>query len=358
MISPTPDASPVSRVRAPSAIRTLLLALLLLSGLTFAIIAQAEKPTGPRMATAASTFLQSLPADKRTQAQYPFESAERTAWHFVPLQDKNRNSTRKGVKLQDMSDAQRAAALELLKTGLSPRGYTQATGIMQLETILAELEPNGANVRNPNWYFVTIFGEPSNTGRWGWRVEGHHCSINLTIDKGVVVGSSPIVFATNPATIKEGPKKGTRVLGDTEDAYAAVRGSLTPEQDKLARQSKPFAEIAATTRAAVNEPVGVPAGQLSDAQKEKLRGLVDVYLQRLPAEVAALEWQRIKAAGEGAIHFAYSHEAEKPGQPFTYRVQGPTFVIEFLNVQADAAKNPANHFHTGWRRLPKDFALE
>ena len=61
--------------------------------------------------------------------------------------------------------------------------------------------------------------------------------------------------------------------------------------------------------------------------------------------------------GEDKVHFAYCVEADKPGKPYSYRVQGPTFVVEFLNVQADSAKNPANHIHSAWRRLPVDFGL-
>ena len=65
---------------------------------------------------------------------------------------------------------------------------------------------------------------------------------------------------------------------------------------------------------------------------------------------------RVKAAGLDKVHFAYAGE-DKPGKPHTYRVQGPTFVIEFLNVQEDSAGNPANHIHSAWRNLAGDFGL-
>ena len=325
--------------------------------ISVAMLAQSDAPAGPRMATAAQKFLGSLPAELRAKATYDYDSPERLSWHFVPQQDKDRNPTRKGVKLQDMTDAQKAAALALLRTGLSAKGFEQASGIMKLEEILADLEKGGTNVRNPNWYFVTVFGEPSNTGRWGWRVEGHHLSVNLTLDKGVVVGTSPIVFASNPADVKDGPKKGTRVLADTEDRAADLLALFDEEQRKVVYQAKQFAEIVAKPAAAVGEPVGLPAAKMTAPQKAALVKLIEVYANRLPAEVAAGELKRLRDAGEDQIYFAYCVEESKPGKPHSYRVQGPTFAIEFLNVQADSAKNPANHIHSGWRKLPKDFGL-
>jgi hypothetical protein len=326
-------------------------------GLTL-LIAQPAPTPGAKMANVANTFLTSLTPELKQKAAYPFDSPERLNWHFVPLQDQDRRPTRKGVSLEEMNDAQKMAALDLLRAGLSAKGYEQATTIMSLESILADLEKNGAMVRNPNWYFVTIFGEPSNTGRWGWRVEGHHLSVNITLDRGVVQSPTPLVFAANPAEIKDGPKKGLRTLPETEDPVKELIASLNPEQQKLARQPKQFPEIAATPKPTVGPPLGLPAEKMTAAQQKILLKLMEGYTSRLPAEVAAQEMKRATEAGLEKVHFAYCIEEDKPGKPYTYRVQGPTFVIEFLNVQADSARNPANHIHSAWRRLPADFGLE
>jgi hypothetical protein len=165
------------------------------------LVAQSARPAGPRMAEAAAAFLGSLPADLKGKATFPFDDRERTRWFFTPQQDtKQKKPLRKGVRLEELNDAQKAAALALLRTGLSAKGYEQAATIMSLESLLAELEgPKGANVRNPGWYFVSVFGEPTNTGKWGWRIEGHHLSVNFTLDRGEVVAVSPVVLAANPA---------------------------------------------------------------------------------------------------------------------------------------------------------------
>jgi hypothetical protein len=322
-----------------------------------AIVAQSAKSPSAAMADAANEFLASLSVDHRAKAAFAYDSEERTKWHFVPLQDAQKNPTRKGVRMEELTAAQKAAALKLLKAGLSATGYDQAVQIMGNEKLLAELEPNGTNVRNPEWYFVSVFGQPSSTGTWGWRIEGHHLSVNLTIERGQIVSTGPTVFATNPATVKDGAKKGLRILGETETAAQALIASLDPDQAKAARQAKQFPEIDVKTRASVGEPVGIVYAKLSDNQKAMLRKLVGVYAGRMPGETAEAELKKIADAGWDQVRFAYCIEDNKPGQPYTYRVHGPTFVVEFLNVQGDAARNPANHIHSGWRKLPADFGL-
>jgi len=326
--------------------------LLTVSG--FALIARNNAPAGVRMAEAAKKLLDQLSPEQRKKATYTFEDAERINWHFVPRQDKDKKFTRNGVRVEEMTEEQTKAMLELLQTGTSESGYTQATTIMGLESILKELEKNGAMVRNPGWYFVTIFGTPGNTGSWGWRVEGHHMSLNFRIDNGVVTATTPFFFGANPAELKSGPKKGQRTLSDVEDLAINLFKSLDESQKKIAFQDKQFADVQEIPVAKVGEPVGIPASKLTDAQKVTLRKLIESYANRLPGDLAELELNRVQEAGIDKVTFGYAGGTE-PGQPHTYRVHGPTFVIEFLNVQADASGNIANHIHSSWRNLSGDF---
>ncbi len=116
-----------------------------------------------------------------------------------------------------MTAEQKQAALSLLKAGTSQAGNVKATTIMSLEGILRAQEKKGAMVRNPEWYFFTIFGTPGSTGSWGWRVEGHHLSLNFTMDGKQVVAATPAFFGANPAEVKDGPRKGLRILAPAED---------------------------------------------------------------------------------------------------------------------------------------------
>jgi hypothetical protein len=337
--------------------RILLALALLLAVAGVAYVSQGTETPASQMADTANKLLASLTPEQKKKIQIDFDSAERTNWQFIPLQDKNKKPTRKGLPLQDMNAEQKKLALALVAAGLSDDGNKKAVTIMSLEAILKEQEKNGANVRDPEWYFVSIFGTPGKTGKWGWRIEGHHLSVNFTLADNVVVSATPTFFGANPSTVKDGPKKGERILPEAEDYARELFKSLSDDQRKVALHDKKFDEPkAGSPKSGVGAPVGVPATKLTDKQREVLMKLIRSYADRLRPEVAAAELKALEAAGTDKIHFAYWGSTE-PGQGYTYRVQGPSFVIEFLNVQADSAGNAANHIHSCWRKPDGDFGL-
>src|SRR5688572_25465110 len=175
------------------------------------------------MTRAASALLSSLDAEQRKVAVFTFADAERENWHFVPRD-------RRGLPLKDMTPAQRELAHTLLASALSERGHTTARHIISLETVLAEIENDPAR-RDPEKYFFSIFGAPG-PDPWGWRCEGHHLAINLTVAGGNVVIATPHFFGANPAEVRSGQRKGFRALGSDEDLGRAFVQSLRPEQRK------------------------------------------------------------------------------------------------------------------------------
>jgi hypothetical protein len=337
----------------------LLLAIVLTAGLAgVAYVGQQAEPAGPKMIHAAGKFLDTLTPDQKAKATYAFDDKERLRWFFTPQQNKAKAYTRKGLPLEEMTDEQKRAALALVQAGTSPEGHKKATTIMSLEAILRELEQGGAMVRNPGWYFFTVFGKPSDSGKWGWRVEGHHLSLNFVVDGGKVVSATPAFFGANPATVKDGPRKGLRTLAEAEDLAWDLFKSLDAEQQKAAHQGdKQFPEVAEGTPAPkVGEPKGLAAARMNEKQRGILLRLLQGYANRMPPDIAEAEMTGVREAGMDKVHFAYAGGLEQ-GQPHTYRVQGPTFVVEFLNIQPDSAKNPANHIHSSWRSLQGDFGL-
>jgi hypothetical protein len=338
----------------------MLLALALAASVAgFAHVAQRAEPPGAKMVAAAEAWLQSLTADQKAKATFSFDDKERTNWHFVPRQDKNRKPTRKGLPLEEMTGPQKKAAEALVRAGTSPSGGEKALTVMSLEAILHDLEKpkGGSMVRDPQWYFFAVFGTPSKTGKWGWRVEGHHLSLNFVVDGAEVTSATPAFFGANPATVMDGPRKGLRTLPEAEDLARKLFKALDADQKKIAYRAKPFREIEQENlKPTVGQPEGIAAAKLTEAQRGILWDLVQAYADRMPAEVAQAELKRVREAGVAKIHFAYTGGAE-PGQGHTYRVQGPTFIIEFLNMQSDSAGNPANHIHSVWRRIHGDFGL-
>ncbi len=341
-------------------LRRWLCVMLLLAGFVgVAYVGQEKDTPGAKMARAGEAFLATLTPEQKAKATFAFDDQERFNWHFVPLQDENKKATRKGLSLEEMTADQKKAAKALLEAGTSREGYTKATTIMSLEALLHELEKGGRTVRNPDWYFFSIFGAPANKGKWGWRVEGHHLSINITLEDGNVVSSTPAFFGANPAMVKAGDKKGLRTLPEAEDLARELFQSLTDEQKKVAVQPKQFPEIKAKNKAPeVAAPVGLPAEKMDEKQRAILVKLLRGYTERMPPEVAQREMKQVIDAGLEKVHFAIAFGKNlDEGEPKTYRIQGPTFLVEFLNMQPDGAGNPANHIHSCWRSLKNDFGL-
>jgi hypothetical protein len=338
--------------------KRMLLAGAVLAGLAVVgAVSKEGEAAGERMVAAAEKLLDSLNPEQKAKAVLAFDDKERWNWNFVPLQEKKK-PLRKGLRMDQMSDEQRKTTLDLLRAGTSRSGYDKATTIMSLESILHDLEKNGANVRDPSWYFVTLFGTPAKADRWGWRIEGHHLSLNFVVDKGKVAAATPAFFGANPARVTAGDKKGLRTLAEAEDLAQELFKSLDKEQQEAALQAKNFDEIEQGKPApTVGKPVGLAAAKMTQKQRDVLRRLIAAYAERMPPEVAAAEMDEVNRAGLDAVHFAFAQDRDKAGRPWTYRVQGPTFVIEFLDVQPDSAGNPANHIHSAWRSMTGDFGI-
>jgi uncharacterized protein DUF3500 len=340
------------------------LALGLGAALAVGSLVAAERSSSS-MASAASKFLSSLTPEQRKQAVFAFESDERLHWHFIPTGPAPM-FPRNGLTIKDMTDAQRKAAHDLLKTGLSQRGYLTASSIMDLETVLGALEKaqrdaaaaparNAPIVRDPERYFFSIFGTPSEKNTWGWRVEGHHVSLQFTVVNGTLVAGAPAFFGSNPAEVREGPKKGLRILGAEEDAARALVDSLDADQ----RAKGVIDTTAPNDMLTMNQndikplsPVGIVAAGLKPNQRELLMKLIEVYTGYMAADIAADRTAKLKKAGVDNIGFAWAGPLQR-GQKHYYRVQGPTFLIEYDNTQ-----NDGNHIHSVWRDFNGDFGRD
>ncbi len=324
---------------------------LLLGGAGVAVQAQRGRPEA-RMAEAAKAFLASLDEPRKAKAIFTFGSDERLNWHFIPKE-------RKGLPLKEMTEPQRETALRLLRSSMSQTGDQKAASIRSLEIILRSVEMGKGPVRDPEQYFFSVFGEPSETGTWGWRYEGHHCAQNWTIVNGKGVASSPQFFGTNPAEVRVevpgAPPKGTRVLVAEEDVARELVTSLSEEQRKeavLSPTAPPDIFSGASRKAMAQEDRGIAQPKLSEAQQATLQKLIDVYVNTMPRGLANQRLTKLKQAGIEKVKFAWLGGLQK-GEGHYYRVQGPTFLIEYDNTQ-----NNNNHVHAVWRDFKGDFGMD
>ncbi|MBN8249747.1 MAG: DUF3500 domain-containing protein [Verrucomicrobia bacterium] len=304
---------------------------------------------GDDMAGAANAFVAALTPEQKTKASFAFDAAERENWHFIP---KDRN----GLPLKEMTPAQRHLAYGLLSSGLSPRGYGKVATIMSLEQILQDMEgPNRRFPRDPELYYVSVFGTPGPKGFWGWRVEGHHLSVNFTLSDGVPVAGTPSFLGTNPGEVRTGARAGLRVLGAEEDLARSLVTSLNESQRAKAVVSGKAPDDILTVAQAVADigaAQGLKQADMTPAQQDLLRQILEEYVGRLRGDVAAADLAQIRAKGFDTVVFAWAGGLER-GQPHYYRVHGPTFLLEYDNTQ-----NDANHVHAVWRDFQGDFGRD
>ncbi len=324
-----------------------LCALVFALALPFQQLAAHDSAVAHEMADAAQSFLKSLSAEQKGKVQMPAADPERKNWHFVP-------KDRKGLPIKEMTQAQRLLAHSLLVTGLSHAGYGKALGIMSLEEVLVAIEQGRGPVRDPELYYFTIFGEPGSNEGWGWRFEGHHLSLNFTAAGDQVLSMTPSFFGSNPGEVRSGSREGFRVLAQEEDLGRELVKALNEEQRKKAiiQEKAPRDVINVPGRNEFTKPEGLQQTEMTVEQKAALEKLIHTYLHRHRQELASGDWAKITKAGLDKIYFAWAGGLE-PGQGHYYRVQGPTFVMEYDNTQ-----NNANHVHSLWRDLTNDFGQD
>ena len=299
------------------------------------------------LVAAARAFLDTLTTQQRQRAQFPFVSDERFVWFYTPV-------ARRGLTLKDMTEGQRTAAMNLLRAGLSEKGYAKAETIRALEDVLVELGGD-PRIRDRELYYFSVFGEPAADSTWGWRYEGHHLSQHWTIVNGRALVTTPQFFGANPAEVRRGPMTGVRALAAEEDLAYELLGSLDAEQRKLAviDRKAPSDILTSNTRvAAMQKDLGVPYARLTPPQQALLMRLIEVHAAATLEPVARERLAKLHAAGLNGIKFGWMGGLDRSRGRY-YRIQGPTFLIEFDNTQ-----NDANHVHSVWRDFKGDFGRD
>ncbi len=296
------------------------------------VSAQAEADRMPaqqvsqRTRAAAQAVLASLTDDQREQAVRPINDPLRKDWHFVPRK-------RQGVLLGDLDTQQKTRVHQLMQTALSDSGYLKATDIIWLEMLLYEMS-NRSTMRDPGRYALVIFGDPADvTAAWGWRLEGHHLSINLTYTPEGI-GVTPMFFGTSPAVVQDGPLAGKRVLADAHNLAVELAKSMTEEQrEKMMLGEKPRDVITGPGReSALKELVGISSSELNTEQQLALLKLAGTYWDALEQRHRAELVSRVLVGGDWPELFriAWAGPIDTDGV-FYYRIMSLSgnFVIEY-----------------------------
>jgi hypothetical protein len=310
-------------------------------------VAVSPPSVSAEMVQAADAFVASLQPQQRAKTLFAFEDSERLNWHFIPR-------ARRGLPLKEMSPEQQALARRILQAGLSRRGYLTASAIIELELVLREMGGNPV-VRDPERYHFSLFGTPSHAAPWGFRAEGHHLSLNFTLIGDALIATTPAFFGADPAEVRRGSRAGLRPLADEEDIGRSLVLSLDEQQRAAAIIATRTPRDIVTGNAAKVKPlapIGIRITDLRPAQAAILVRLIDVYLGRMAEPLAAQRRAALERTDFAEVAFAWAGST-RPGEAHYYRIQGPSFLVEYDNTQANA-----NHIHTVWRDFEGDFGRD
>jgi hypothetical protein len=297
---------------------------------------------GPVIA-AAEGFLAALSAAEREVALFPIDSdAWRTWCNIHPY------LMRHGVCLGDLGEAARGAALALVGATLSASGFASTRDVMKLNEHIREL--TGRSEEYGEWfYWLSVFGTPSEEQPWGWQIDGHHLIINC-FALGDQIVLTPTFMGSEPVFAASGAYAGTRVFEAEEAAGLALMQALSPAQQQVATISEemPGEVFAAAFRDNLTlEHKGIRYDSLTSAQQALLLAVVGVYVGRIRPGHAEIRMDEV-TAHLGETWFAWMGRCDA-ASPFYYRIQSPVILIEFDHQRGVALDNDApsrNHIHT------------
>jgi hypothetical protein len=288
------------------------------------------------MTAATERLLAALSPEDEKDARLPFGGPARAEWSYLP-------GSRRGAELAQLSPAGRKAAYRLLATALSRPAFAQAVTIMAFEELL-DIEEHEELRRHIDGYYVALFGAPGDDA-WGWRFEGHHVSVNVTVVGGQPV-VAPLFLGSNPARVlDDGNLVVAPLLREEGMARDLVTGLPPALRERAVVAGTAPTDIITTMDASTEgglEPAGVTVAELPTEARDQLAGLLRVYTGRLAPDLALFGLS-------AETTFAWAGGL-RPGDKHYYRIQGPDLLVEYDNSQRDG-----NHAHTVLRRPGADF---
>ena len=311
-----------------------------------------------KAAEAGKSFLAALDEKQRSKAAFEFESTKKSGWSNLPIGMVPRN----GVRMGDLTAAQREAAFSLLAAVLSKEGYQKVIDIMDADQTLTTGKDGGKGKAGgkgkggpkggqPNFgkdnYFLAIFGTPSTSKPWFVQFGGHHLGVNVTlIGKNFVL--APTHTGAQPATFTRDGKT-VRPLGAEADKAFELIGSLDDGQKKQAIIGERASNLVLGPGQDGKriDPKGIKGSALNESQQAKLLEVVGEWINITQNDAAAIKMAEIKTK-LGDTYFAWSGPTTN-GSAAYFRIQGPAVFIEY------APQGSVDHIHTVIRDPANDY---
>lgn len=322
-----------------------------LAVMSLSVNAAVAQTATARIVSAANAFLSTLDQKQRGRVLFAFDDEEqRRRWSNLPTAMVHRG----GLGMGELSAAQRSAALALVSSALSARGFEKVQQIVEADEVLKTSEGNNP-IFGKDLYYVSILGTPSETDPWMLQYGGHHLALNITIagQQGILTpsltGAQPALYTANGKTV--------RPLGRESDKAFALLNALDEAQRKQAILNYRFADLVLGPGqdGKTIQPEGLKASAMTEQQRAMLLDLISEWTGIVHESAAAARMAEIKS-GLGETWFAWSGpttvSAGKNGTSY-YRIQGPSLVIEYAPQKLGG--DPSMHVHTIYRDPTNDY---
>jgi len=253
---------------------------------------------------------------------------------------------RHGLCLEELTEAKRELALEVMRRSLSDAGYQQVIDLMRLNLTIGELRDE-TDTLNEWLYWFSIYGEPERGGPWGWQLDGHHVNVNCVFVGDQMV-LTPTFLGAEPVTAEGGKYAGTTAFRGEEALGQRLFASFDAEQRARATIDDVMPEDLFVGAFRDNFELnyeGIPFAELTEAQHATAMDLVDLYVDRANPGHAKVRRDEVLAHAD-ETHFAWVGDADGV---FYYRVHSPVILIEFehqAGVMYDNDTPTRRHIHT------------
>jgi len=325
---------------------------------------QARPSVAQAMKVHGASLLASLSPKQRATAQFTMNSKEMSEWRYFPSPRSYSGFVfpeHHGLSIAQLETVQKSRMEEMLNLSLSSAGLEAVNAALELEkndTIKFRGLINWLLFKySPENYFISFFGTPSDSV-WAWRFEGHHISLTFTINSHTgQVTASPVFIGTTQAEVvvdsAEGKNK-IRVLEPVVLSAKALAQSLDADQMKQAKQSiskVPKANLYAPgltggkLKLSQPLPAGLSITKMSEAQRDLVLKLITRYQEVLSPEIASTTLEQLANSNLNNIEFVWTGDTQMKN-PFYFRVQGETFVLELT-----CSEGKADHYHSVWINL-------
>ncbi len=321
-----------------------------------------------QMTESAIVLLDSFSPENRATAIFALtDTKARTQWSNLPAA----LVERAGVRVGDLSDAQRMLLHDLLRASTSSQGYQKIAGIMWLDDILHEQSQERLAERGDDeffarlvasWssknYWISFFGDPSTDADWGYIITGHHLAASFTVVSGQIA-FTPTFMGAEPYEVDAGPFAGWRAMSHEVERGFELAQSLSQEQIARAVQSADIPRDVVEgpgRKAQLKQFQGIPASTLTADQTTLLLQLVREYVANTDHDVAEAHLAKINQDGPDSLFFSWIGPIDDIKKRYYYRVHGPSILIEYIRERGVGSEGGgANHIHTMVRDPGNDY---